>query len=429
MKVINLQGSGEKIYYEKLNNGLEVYMYTKENYHNNYVTFTTKFGSIYNEFVPIGKENFVKVPNGVAHFLEHKVFVQEKDPQPDEFFANNGATCNAYTTFKNTTYLFSGSSSLKENLSFLLDYVQSPYFTEENVNSEKGIITQEINMCNDEPSDVLYENIRKNSLKNNPFKESIIGTVEDINSITPELLNTCYNTFYHPSNMFLVVTGNFNPEEILKVIKDNQNSKSFADLKEIKIKKYEEPDTVSKESDVINVNTDISKVAYNLKINSSKLEIGKRKLNLYLYIIFTILFDDASKFTESEKEKGIITNSISVNLLNCDSHILISLINQTDNYDELLEDIKECLKNITIKEEDFNRKKKVLISNELFSFENIEVVNEMIIDNIIFDGEFNSDNVEVIKSLSYGELKELLNKLDLSNNSTVILKKITTKKA
>jgi predicted Zn-dependent peptidase len=429
VKVINLQGSGEKIYYEKLNNGLEVYMYTKENYHNNYVTFTTKFGSIYNEFVPIGKENFVKVPNGVAHFLEHKVFVQEKDPQPDEFFANNGATCNAYTTFKNTTYLFSGSSSLKENLSFLLDYVQSPYFTEENVNSEKGIITQEINMCNDEPSDVLYENIRKNSLKNNPFKESIIGTVEDINSITPELLNTCYNTFYHPSNMFLVVTGNFNPEEILKVIKDNQNSKSFADLKEIKIKKYEEPDTVSKESDVINVNTDISKVAYNLKINSSKLEIGKRKLNLYLYIIFTILFDDASKFTESEKEKGIITNSISVNLLNCDSHILISLINQTDNYDELLEDIKECLKNITIKEEDFNRKKKVLISNELFSFENIEVVNEMIIDNIIFDGEFNSDNVEVIKSLSYGELKELLNKLDLSNNSTVILKKITTKKA
>lgn len=423
MKVINLEDSNEKIYYDKLDNGLEVYMYNKENYHNNYVTFTTKFGSIYNEFIPIDGKKMIKVPNGVAHFLEHKVFVQEKGPQPDDFFANNGASCNAYTTFKNTTYLFSGSSYLKENLGFLLDYVQAPFFTKENVDSEKGIITQEINMCNDEPSDILYESIRRNSFKNNPFKESIIGTKEDINKVNPDILYTCYNSFYHPANMFLVITGSFNPEEILKVVKDNQDSKTFPKFKKIDIKEYKEPDGVVKEYEIIKVNTDISKVSYNIKINTSKLNIDRKKLNLYFYIIFTILFDDSSEFTESEKKKGTITNSVSVNLLNCDSHVLISLINQTDNYDELLNDFKEKLKNIKISEEDFKRKKKVLISNELFSFENIEVVNEMIIDNIIFSGKFEEDNIKVIKELNYSELKNILAKIDLTNCSTVILKK------
>ena len=165
---IKLNGMDEEIYYEKLSNGLDVYLYSKEGMTNNYVTFTTKFGSIYNEFVPINEKKMTKVPNGVAHFLEHKVFVQKHDPQPEEFFAKSGAVCNAYTTFKNTTYLFSGPDALKENVTFLLDYVQNPYFTKENVDSEKGIITQEIHMCDDTPMDVLYEHIRQNSFHNNP---------------------------------------------------------------------------------------------------------------------------------------------------------------------------------------------------------------------------------------------------------------------
>ena len=218
MKKIDLNHIGESIFYEKLENGLDVYLYSKENCTNQYVTFTTKFGSIYHEFVPIGEEKMVKVPRGVAHFLEHKVFVQEQDPQPEEFFAKSGAICNAYTTFKNTTYLFSGPDHLTENVNFLLDYVQSPYFTKENVESEKGIITQEIHMCDDNPTDVMYEYIRKNSFFHNPFKDSIIGTVDDIKKINEKTLFTCYNTFYHPSNMFLVVTGNFNVEELLNSI-------------------------------------------------------------------------------------------------------------------------------------------------------------------------------------------------------------------
>ncbi len=422
MKTIKLNSINEIIYFEKLNNGLEVYLYPKEDASNNYVTFTTKFGSIYNEFVPIGEKKMIKVPKGVAHFLEHKVFEQENDPQPEEFFGKSGTLCNAYTTFKNTSYLFSGPNNLKENVLYLLDYVQSPYFTDENVKNEKGIITQEIHMCDDNPSDVMYEHIRKNTFFNNPFKDSIIGTVKDINSITKKTLYTCYNTFYNPENMFLVITGNFDPEEIMDGIKNNQNSKNFKKLDSIVIKNFKEPDKVVKEKEIITIKTPISKVSYNIKISLSDVKISKRKYNLYLFIIFSILFDDTSIFDEKCKEESIITNSVYLNILNCDTHLLVSLINETNDYDKLLAEIKDTLSNINISEDDLERKKKVLISNELFSFENIEVVNEMIIDNILFEGYIEENIVDIIKSLNKEELDNIINSLDLSNNNITIIK-------
>ena len=422
MKTIKLNGVDEVIYYKKLDNGLDVYLYNKEDANNNYVTFTTKFGSIYNEFTPIGKSKMIKVPNGIAHFLEHKVFAQEEDPQPDEFFAESGALSNAYTTFKNTTYLFSGPSKLKENICFLLDYVQQPYFTDDNVNSEKGIITQEIHMCDDNPQDVMYEHIRKNAFYNNPFKNSIIGTVEDINSITKETLFTCYNTFYHPENMFLVVTGNFDPNEIINSIEENQKQKQFKKLDKINIKEYKEKDTVVKEKEIIDSNTEISKVSYNIKISLKNLNISKRKYNIYLFIIFSLLFDESSIFDEEAKKEKIITNTLYINILNCDTHALISLINETNCYDQLLDKIKETLKNINIKEEDLERKKKVLISNEIFSFENLEVINEMIIDNVIFENKIEENMIDILHSLNKEELDEVISTLDLSNNEVVILK-------
>ena len=423
MKKINFNTIGEEVYYEKLDNGMDVYLFSKDNFHNNYVTFTTKFGSIYNEFVPLGKDKMIKVPKGVAHFLEHKVFIQKNDPQPSDFFAESGALTNAYTTFKNTTYLFTGPDNLIENVKYLLDFVQEPYFTDENVESEKGIITQEIHMCDDRPIDVLYEHIRKNSLHNNPFKDSIIGTVNDINSIDKKVLDTCYETFYHPSNMFLVVTGNFNIEEMMKAIKENQDAKEFKKQNKIKIKEYKEPDDVVLKEEIIKMNTNIPKLAYNIKIPYNKFKMEKRKLNLYLYIIFSILFDDSSLFNEKAKKENIITNAIYTNILNCDTHILISLINETFKYNELLDMIKEELKNINISEDDLERKKKVLVSNEIFSFENVEIINEMIIDSIIFDNTIEGDIVNIINSLNIEELNEIVKNIDFKNISTIIIKK------
>lgn len=422
MKKISLIGIDEDIFYEQLENGLDIYLYNKEGCTNNYVTFTTKFGSIYNEFVPIDKNKMIHVPHGVAHFLEHKVFAQEKDPQPEEFFAKSGALSNAYTTFKNTTYLFSGPNNLKENIVYLLDYVQSPYFTKENVNSEKGIITQEIHMCDDNPTDVLYEHIRKNIFQYNHFKDSIIGTTKDISSIDKDILYTCYNTFYHPSNMFLVITGNFNKEEILDTIIKNQANKKFKKPKEIKIKEYKEPDKVVRKKEIINMNTPIPKVSYNIKIPLTNINMSTRKYNLYLFMIFSCLFDETSTFDEECKNNNIITNSLYLNILNADSHLLISLINETNNYEKLLKKIEEKLKNIEITEDDLERKKRVLISNELFSFENIEIVNDMIVDNVIFDNTIENNMINLLKSLNIKELTSILKNLNLNNTSIVILK-------
>ena len=421
MKKIKLKESNEIIYYDKLDNGLEVYLYNKDNFHSNYVTFTTKFGSVYNEFVPIGKSKMIKVPHGVAHFLEHKVFEQENDPQPMEFFSETGAVTNAYTTFKNTSYLFECSNDLIKNINYLLDFVQSPYFTDENVEEEKGIINEEINMCNDRPADKLYEEIRKNTFVNNNFKDSIIGTHKDISDIDKDILYTCYNTFYHPSNMFLVVTGNFNPDEVFNAIKENQDKKKFKEQEEIKIKKIKENDEVVKKESILNINTEIPKVSYNIKLPFNK-KIDKRKYSLYLYIIFACLFDDTSLLDEKLKKDNIITNSIYFNLLNCDTHILISLINETNKYNELLDNIKETLSNIEINKDDFERKKKVLISNELFLYDNIEVVNEMIIDNILFDNKLIDNIIPIIKELNYEELCSVIDSLNLDNNTIVILK-------
>lgn len=421
MKQIKINHIDEVVYYTKLDNGLDVYLYNKENCTNNYVTFTTRFGSTHNEFIPLDKQKMTKVPNGIAHFLEHKVFVQKNEPQPEDFFAQSGAICNAYTTFKNTTYLFSGPNNLKDNINFLLDYVQEPYFTIDNVNNEKGIITQEINMCNDDPTDVLYEYIRKNSFHNNPFKESIIGTVKDIKQITPETLFTCYETFYHPSNMFLVVTGNFNKEDILDTIVKNQSQKHFKNPPQIILKKYEEPNTVVKTKEIVHINTPVPKIAYSIKIPLNKLNISQRKYNLYLFIIFSILFDDTSKFDEDAKQQNIITNSLYLNILNCDSHLLISLINETNQYEKLINKIESTLQNIIITEEDLERKKRVLISNELFSFENIEIINEMIIDSIIFENKLESDIITIIKSLNKKELDSIIAATKFTQQSIVIL--------
>ena len=278
-------------------------------------------------------------------------------------------------------------------------------------------------MCNDRPGDLLYDTIRKNTIKNNPFKESIIGTVEEVNSITKEMLEDCYNTFYHPGNMFLVVTGNFDRDEMMKKIKENQDSKEFSSFVKPKLKKYKEPDDIVLEREVLECNTNIPKMAYNIKINASKFDMDTRKLSIYMFIIFNLLFGDTSDFDEDMKTRGIITNTLYYNLLNIDTHFVVTLTNSGDKYEELIEEIEKRLTNISFDKNEFERKKKVLKSNEIFSYENIEMINEMIIDNIIFDGKIETDIIGIIDSLNIDELNDVIKKIDFSKKSIVILKK------
>ena len=223
----------ETIYQERLNNGLTVTIVPKQGFRKTYAVFTTNYGSIDNEFVPIGLDRKAYVPDGVAHFLEHKMFEKEEGDVFQKFGAL-GASANAYTSFTKTSYLFSCTDHLYENLETLLDFVQTPYFTDETVEKEKGIIAQEIQMYQDNPDWRLSFGMLNNLFPTHPIHIDIAGTVESIQDIRPEDLYMCYDTFYHPSNMKLLVVGNVDPEMTMTFIRENQAAKDFIDMPPVK---------------------------------------------------------------------------------------------------------------------------------------------------------------------------------------------------
>ncbi|MGM9904144.1 insulinase family protein [Enterococcus hirae] len=222
----------ETLYHEILPNGLTVYLLPKNDYHKTYGLFSTNYGSIDNEFIPYNGNEKIKVPDGIAHFLEHKLFEKE-DGDVFQLFGQQGASANAFTSFTKTSYLFSTTDQIEKNLMTLLDFVQAPYFTEETVNKEKGIIGQEIQMYEDDPNWRLFFGILNNLYPNHPLHIDIAGTVESIEEITAEDLYTCYRTFYQPSNMVLFVVGKLEPEQLMEKIRENQATKEFPPAKEI----------------------------------------------------------------------------------------------------------------------------------------------------------------------------------------------------
>ena len=219
MKEINCEKIKEKAYWEKLENGLEVKIIPKKNINKKYIMYGTRFGSIDNRFIMPKTHEEVFIPDGVAHFLEHKMFEQPNGTNSLDTLMALGIDANAYTTTDHTAYLFECTNHFEEGLDELMDYVQHPYFTDQNVEKEKGIIGQEITMYDDDPGWQLYLGAMDCIYKNNPIKIDIAGSIESISKITPDVLNKCYNTFYNPSNMVIVASGDFEPEELMAKIK------------------------------------------------------------------------------------------------------------------------------------------------------------------------------------------------------------------
>ena len=206
----------EKYYKVKHSSGLSIYVYPMEGYSSTYAIFGTKYGSINNAFKVDGGE-VLKVPDGIAHYLEHKLFEGE-DGDAFSKYAKTGASANAFTSFDRTCYLFSCSDNFYENLDILLKFVQAPYFTPENVEKEQGITGQEIRMYDDNPGWRVMFNLLKGMYHNHPVRIDIAGTVESIAQIDDTLLYECYNTFYHPSNTVMVIVGDFEPEKVIKEV-------------------------------------------------------------------------------------------------------------------------------------------------------------------------------------------------------------------
>lgn len=423
MKKIEIKSIGETIYYDKLDNGLELYLLPKKDVNNVYATFTTRYGGYNKDFLLPRTGEYTSMPNGIAHFLEHKMFEQEDGTDAMLFFASRGADVNAFTSLKNTSYLFYGPDQLEENLNFLLDYVQAPYFTDENVLKEKGIIEQEIKMYEDDPYAALEDGLRFNTFVNHPIKNSIIGTVDDIYSINKELLYDCYHTFYHPSNMFVIVTGNFDVDKVIDLVQKNQDEKTFEKHKKIKLKEIDEPNHVAKEYDEKTFDVGVPKLGLSIKIPTNHLEMDPRTLKYSLYILFDILFGTTSEFFEKAKKEGLIDTPMYIEEQRIDSHSFINLFCDTKDPIKMIDLIRETLKNLDIDDDEINRKKNLFTSTQILFYESVKHINHYIMNNIIEYGDFENDIKKIMDDITTESFREFVKSLDFSNQSVYVIKK------
>ena len=429
MNKIELKGLDTSVYTETLDNGLQIFVVPNENVNKVYVTYSTKLGSVYDEFVPKGEKEFVKVPLGVAHFLEHKVFEQEDGTDPFEFFSSHGASANANTSNYKTTYLFQTTEDIKENLEYLMYYVESPYFTDENVEKEKGIIEQELLMYEDDPYNVLYEMTLKNAFVRHPMKYSVGGTVESIRKITKEDLYTCYRTFYHPTHMFMVITGNVKPEEMISIVREYQEKRHLKKEQPVKIRLVDEPDEVSKKQEERTMEVSIPKVtvAYKMRLDSFP-NLSLHDLKTYIGELISFQFDDTSLYVEELKKKGIIDDSFGIHVVYTDKHALMMISSETHFVNEVIKAIDEGVKQISITEEEVERMKKVLLSSQIYMSDNIYRMNNKIMRDMIDDGELNDHRTEEIKALNIDDMKKVLEALNFEHRTVNVIQVPTKNK-
>ena len=352
----------EELYYEKLDNGLDVYILPKKGFNKTYATFTTKYGSIDNHFLPPGKEEYVKVPDGIAHFLEHKLFEKE-DGDVFQQFSKQGASANAFTSFTRTAYLFSSTSNVEMNLETLIDFVQDPYFTEKTVEKEKGIIGQEITMYDDNPDWRLYFGLIENMFKNHPVKIDIAGTIESISDITKDMLYECYETFYHPSNMLLFIVGPVDPDQIMTQVRDNQSKKDYKEMPEIKRQFEEEPSEAAKKKKVLEMNVQTSKCLVGIKSSTAN-QSGKEMLKneLSLNVLLDILFGKSSEQYSTLYSEGLIDDTFSFDYTQEQGFGFAMVGGDTNDPDRLAETLQKMLLDArekgTISQETLDRTKK-----------------------------------------------------------------------
>ena len=422
MNKIKLDGLDEIVFHEKLENGLNIYVLRKKDYNTFSCYFVTNFGALVDEFIPINENEYHRFPKGVAHFLEHKMFEQESGPSVMEKFSSLLGTCNAFTNYEHTAYYVNGAENFEENLLFLLDYVQSPYFTDENVEKEKGIIDQERLMTLDQPSRTFSLKILENIFNKYEYGKTVVGEKEDIYNITKDDLYRCYNTFYNPSNMCVIVVSNEEEEKVIDLIKKNQSKKKFDKQGIIKIKSKKEDRNVNKEYDIIYDNVEKTKVSYNLKIKLS--DIGKDNdiIGIALKILLSSNFSKMSDFNLSLKNKNIIDNNLGFSASKFLDYSVISIRTSTNNEDEFITEIKNKFNNLDVSEEKFNLIKKTLIANIVYSFTTTHGIMGYLLDEYFDNKDIDTDYFMKLKNFNYSDYIKIIEKIDFSNVNITIMK-------
>ena len=413
MQIIENSKVKEKIYKEKLDNGLVVMVIPKKDTVKKYIIWGTNYGSNDNKFIVPGEEKVTEVPNGVAHFLEHKLFEQENGTNSLDTLTALGVEANAYTTNDHTAYLYGCTDNFYEALDEFMDYVQHPYFTDENVEKEKGIIGQEIMMYDDYPDWRVYINLLNAMYYENPIKIDITGTIETISKIDKEILYKCYNTFYNPSNMLLVVCGDFEPEKIIEEIKNRLiDKKESGEIKRIYPEEKEEI-VKKKVEQKLEVSEPLFMIGIKDMPDLTKKSEEKVKKHISLQILLNLIFGRSSKLYQRLYNEGTIFGlpSLDYEFGNTYSHILIT--GQSKNPEMVFEELKkeiEKLKKEGINSSDLERIKKMLYGDYIREFDDVTDISRNVLSDY-FKGINSFDYLEEIQGINEDILMQFLNKM------------------
>ncbi len=404
----------DKVYKTVLKSGLKLFICPRKDYTKKMGMFGTVFGSIDNELVDIETKERYKVPDGIAHFLEHKLFEQENANALD-VFSKMGVDSNAYTSFDQTVYYFETADRYEECLDKLIDFVSSPYFTDQNVEKEKGIIAQEIKMYEDEPNSVVYYNLLRSMYKNHPINIDIAGTVETINKIDKDILYKCYNSYYNLKNMFLIIIGDVSVEDIVdkteKLIQKYYTNRK-ADIVERNI--IEEPEEIKQNEITSNlpISMPIECIGFKMKPISGKDSV---KTMIISDIINDVCFSTSSEFYEELYNDGILISEpeFSFESGRNFSHIVISsFVLDTSKFESKIKSYIKKLKEQGINEERFKIMLKKRQGEVIYNSEKLTWIYRSIIESVIQNINV-YDEVELVNDITKEDVDNFIkNNLD-----------------
>ncbi len=403
----------EKYYEVEHSSGLRIFVWPKEGYNSTYGVFGTPFGSICNNFTVNGEN--ITVPDGIAHYLEHKLFESEEG---DAFtlYASTGANANAYTSFEKTCYLFSCTEQFERCLEILLGFVSSPYFTAETVAKEQGIIGQEIRMYDDSPEWRVMFNMLRAMYVNHPVRIDIAGTVETIAEITAEKLYTCYNSYYNLNNMALTVVGNVTLEQVISIC-----------------------DRLLKPSDKVNVETHFPFEPYEVSKSyvEQKLPVTMPIFNLgfkckadaplteeqiaYTDILLFLLASSTSPMYRELLDKGYINASFSYDQFTGPGFYSIFFSGDSREPKKVEQIIKHyiCkLREEGITEEDFENARRATYGDALSSFNSVDTIANLM-EDMYFSGRDIFRYYDAIASATKEDIEHRLSEILDINNTTL----------
>lgn len=396
----------EDVYYDKLSNGIEVFLYPTKKTKNFYITISVKYGARVTKY-KTDSETINVIP-GSAHFLEHKVMALSENKEVSKRINELGSLANAWTNYYGTNYNIFGSINIIENLRLLLDIFYNTNINEKCVNEEKGIIGEEIDMYKDQINNYMYEQLFKNMFHDTYIKNTVVGERSDIEKITAKHLNKVYSDFYTSNNTFIIVSGNFDENEVMNEINTYMDKLKLKPKRIPKVLKEKEIDDVRISYEEIKKDMEDVRVKYGIKMNKKLFDIkNDTLLRYYISIILSNNFSPTSKLYEEYKNNNIIINmNSSVNIIG--DYVVVAISAIVDNCEKFIERISKDIRKLELSKEGFERKKKMFLKSYILDFDNIEDVEYNICESLIMEGKVNYNEYSDILNMNNETAKKIL---------------------